>query len=271
MSKKRIKGLYLTIIIIIVIIVLCSSGYVGLRFYRHEKNQQTMIQNLQQRIEKLETEIHHKAIAWDENGFNYFAIGNSITKHRLASYWWDNDRGMAASKDDADYVHLVSQYLKENNSDVITYSYNFSSWEVNHADRAEFLEMLDVYLSEKIDLITIQLGENASELSTWESDFEELIAYVRNKSPNADIIVIGDFWSNGERDTQKEQVAKNCGVMYVSLEGIKDNTDYYAGVGTLVEDANGEMHAIEHNGVANHPGDKGMKAIADRIIEKFHK
>ena len=29
----------------------------------------------------------------------------------------------------------------------------------------------------------------------------------------------------------------------------------------------GQEHTVDHRGVANHPGDKGMQAIADRIIE----
>lgn len=38
-------------------------------------------------------------------------------------------------------------------------------------------------------------------------------------------------------------------------------------MGTLVEDSEGNMKEINHEGVAIHPGDKGMRAIADRIIE----
>lgn len=277
MSNKKKTGILVGCIVII-LCVSCLGIYLGVRFYKHEMYQQDMIRNLQlllsqqeARITMLENKISEKPIEWGEDSFNYLAIGNSITKHGLASYWWDDDRGMASSKDDADYVHLVSEYLKENNSNVVTHSYNFLSWEVNAADRAEFLELLDTYLSVKIDLITIQLGENASELSTWESDFEDLITYVKNKSPNADIVVVGDFWSNGERDALKQQAAQKCGVMYASLDGMKDNVDYYAGLGTLVEGSDGEMHSIEHNGVALHPGDKGMESIAGRIIEKLNK
>lgn len=259
MSNKKIKGLFISCIVVI-ILELCSIGYISLRLYKQSK-----------RIEELENKLYENNFEWSDDGFNYFAIGNSITKHGLANYWWDDDRGMAASKDEADYVHLVTQYLKNNNHDVVTNAYNFSAWEVNYADRAEFLGLLDVYLCSKIDLVTIQLGENASDLSTWESDFEELITYIHNKAPNANIIVVGDFWSNGERDSSKQQAAKMCDVKYVSLDGIKDNHDYYAGLGTLIEDAYGEMHSIEHDGVAIHPGDKGMKAIAEKIIEVLNK
>ena len=98
----------------------------------------------------------------------------------------------------------------------------------------------------------------------WESNFEELVAYVQSKSPNANIIVAGDLGSNRERDILKEQLAKKYGAMYIGLDGIKDNSDYYMGIRTLVEDSNGEMHSIEHEGVALHPRDKAMEAIAKK-------
>lgn len=40
------------------------------------------------------------------NEFKYLAIGNSITQHGICDYWW-NKHGMAASREDRDYVHLV--------------------------------------------------------------------------------------------------------------------------------------------------------------------
>ena len=64
----------------------------------------------------------------------------------------------------------------------------------------------------------------------------------------------------------KEQAAKETNVEYVSLEGIKDNKEYYAGMGTTIYDDDGNPHQINHEGVAAHPGDRGMEAIADRII-----
>lgn len=60
-----------------------------------------------------------------------------------------------------------------------------------------------------------------------------------------------------------------CGVKYVSLDGVKDNSLYYVGIGTEVEDSEGNKHSIEHDGVAIHPGDTGIEAIAERIIEKI--
>lgn len=253
---------------------------VGGRFYHHERLQNEQIQNLYKEIAELEDTVrkvneelyllkeksNQENIKWNDKGYNYLAIGNSITIHGIVEYWWDDDRGMAASCDESDYVHLVKSYLEANGKSVTMHAKNLSSWETNAEDRAEFREVLDNYLTDDINLITIQLGENAYNLNTWEKDFEELILYIKKVCPKAQILVIGNFWSNGNCDSDKEQAAKAQGVEYVSLEGIEDNDIYYAKLGTRVEGKNGDMHTIEHDGVAKHPGDKGMSAIAERII-----
>lgn len=228
-----------------------------------------LISNLSGKLEILENKVDGESVEWSEDGYNYLAIGNSITLHEFATYWWDDDRGMASSRDDKDYVHLVENYLKNNQSEVMMHATNFATWETQGTDRAEFLGLLNKYLSNKINLITIQLGENASNLDSWETDFEELITYVQDKAPGAEILVIGDFWSKGERYALKEKAANAKGVTYISLEGVKDNKDYFVGLGAYVEDSEGNMHIIEHGGVAAHPGDKGMEAIAERIIKEL--
>lgn len=51
----------------------------------------------------------------------------------------------------------------------------------------------DGYLSEKLDLVTIQLSENCSDTTTLEYDFREMVEYVQEKCPNAQIIIVDDF------------------------------------------------------------------------------
>ena len=138
-------------------------------------------------------------------------------------------------------------------------------WEVQNNDRIEGLSLLDAYLDDRLNLVTIQLGENASELSTFESDFVELIEYVKERCPIAQIVVVGDFWEYGGRDAMKKRAAETCGVSYVDLSEIKSNAAWYAGLGTVVYGDDGVEHVIEHDGVAAHPGDEAMKYIAEKI------
>lgn len=134
-------------------------------------------------------------------------------------------------------------------------------------DRGETLSLLDGLLSEELDLVTIQLSENASDLSTFESDFEELIRYVQNKAPDARLLVIGDFWDKEQKDEMKHKACEETGGEFISLDEIKGSEEYQCGMDTTVYDSEGNPHTVEHSGVAKHPGDIGMKWIADKIID----
>ena len=89
-----------------------------------------------------------------------------------------------------------------------------------------------------------------------------------SSAQNAQIIVIDDFWNSGEKSKLKWLAAEKENVDFVSLEDIKGKSEFQAGLGTVVYDKDGNEHTIEHEGVAKHPGDKGMEYIADRVIEK---
>lgn len=176
---------------------------------------------------------------------------------------------MAATSAENDYYHIVVDHLKDINNEVNDYAFNFSIWETLYTDRSETIEVLDHYLDRSLDLITIQLGENVSNLDTFESDFEYLINHISEVSPSAEVIVIGDFWESDNRDEIKKEVSEKCGVKYISLNEIKDKKEYECGIGTKVYGEDGEAHIVEHTGVAAHPNDKAMKYIADKIIENI--
>lgn len=173
---------------------------------------------------------------------------------------------MAASSAEMDYYHLVKKHLESVKDAVNSYALNFVIWETLYTDRAETLVVLDRYLDESLDLITIQLGENAKILDTFESDFEYLLNHIQESAPQAEIIVIGDFWEYEGRDAIKEKVSEKCSVRYIPLSEIKDNKAYQCGLGTTVYSSEGKPHTVEHSGVAVHPNDKAMELIADKII-----
>ena len=79
---------------------------------------------------------------------------------------------------------------------------------------------MDGLISEELDLVTIQLSENASDLSTFESDFEELIRYVQKCAPDAEVLVIGDFWDKELKDEMKQKASEETGVEFISLDEI---------------------------------------------------
>lgn len=65
----------------------------------------------------------------------------------------------------------------------------------------------------------------------------------------------------------KQKACQKTKVEFIGLDEIKGLKNYQCGIGTTVYDSNGNLHTVEHAGVANHPGDAGMKWIAERIIK----
>ena len=176
---------------------------------------------------------------------------------------------MAASEPERDYFHIVSEELKRMYPSITCCAYNFAVWEMMSADRAETISLLAPYLNEKINVITIQLGENVNDLSTFENDYTELLKHIRRQCPEAKIIVVTDFWEKNERDIMKIRAAEKCGAFIADISSIKDNENYMCNLGTQVTGSDGQTHIVEHSGVSRHPGDKGMTYIAEKIIEQL--
>lgn len=282
----RKKKLFLIIGMAIVAVFIAVLG-VGIKFLQHEQEQSSQIAHLLEENEyrKLQADALNAQIAelreeievmktankvtYEDDAFNYFAMGNSITQHPVSDYWW-SESGMAASSVEKDYVHLVSAYLEERYGKCMSYAYCYLPWEVQGYDRAETYSLIEPYLSEKLDLVTIQMGENIVDYATFESDFEALIKYVEKMCPNAQIIVIDDFWqAENNRAEIKRAVAEKCGVAFADLSEIRGNEAYECGFGTVIYDEEGNEHIVEHSGVAIHPGDKAMKYIADAVIAQL--
>lgn len=252
-------------VMVFVAAMVAAICVIEFQFIKYKKSQQNRISNLENKVNLLLAEKEKNSVKWNQKNYNYLAVGNSITLHSINDYWW-NECGMAATDKKNDFVHIISNAL-----DAQFYAYNFYTWEILGHDRSESLSLLDGFLSKEIDLITIQLGENVSDLCTYESDFRELVEYVQRGAQNAQIVVIGDFWDMEVKDNMKKQACEATGVTFVDLSPIKGLEEYQCGIGVAVYDEEKNRRIVEHCGVAKHPNDKGMKWIADRVLEKVKK
>lgn len=138
-------------------------------------------------------------------------IGNSITLHGKCSYW-PGEWGMAASKEENDYVHLLVNRLRNDGLQVDYAVTNFFKWEIMDHDRDEVLSLLDVYLKDSYDYIVLQLGENITSIATLERDFYSLLSYLSKKQPKATLLALSSFFIKDDVDDIKENLCFKRGV-----------------------------------------------------------
>ncbi len=266
MTKKKIFCILLVILLVI------SGSFIAYKFIQHEKAQNYRLSTLETSIQgniahfmekqRQKEEYYEYDTAYKDDAYNYLAIGNSLT---LIPSW---RRGICSTRPDNDYFHLVVKHLESQYDTVVAYPYNMSPWERSN-DRHSCLDLIDVYLSDKLNLVTIQLGENVTDQTTYEKDLEKLIDYVRQKAPKAQIIIIGDFWDK-KKSAQRQQAAQNTHCAFVDLSEIINNKNYqsYEGQECLLPD--GSTIQVSH-AAATHPGDKGMEYIANAVITAINK
>lgn len=197
------------------------------------------------------------------------AIGNSITRHEITSYWW-GDWGMAASSRDKDWVHLVLQRAKLAEPTATIEATNLAAWEqaTTSAARNALLPQLDSVLTSDVDCVIIRLSENVQDITTLQADYQSLIQYIRTKSPLASIFAGGSFWVADAKDAA---IAAACAAENVtfSKQSHLDSSDNKSAIGAIVNGDDGQTHSVDNQGVANHPGDKGMEAISKIFINQI--
>ena len=194
-------------------------------------------------------------------GVKVLFLGNSITVHgSMPKIGWTNVWGMAASEKEKDYVHLVTRGIEAKTGrkadlrirNLADFERNFRTW-----NSAENLKAEAVFSP---DYLVIALGENAPNLPTQEDRlayrkaFKQLLGIFmdgRTERPNA--VVRGVFWPNEAKDFEMGRVASEYGIPFV-------NADLGGDVSMTAKGL------FWHDGVQSHPGDKGMRTIADRIL-----
>lgn len=182
-------------------------------------------------------------------------LGNSITRHGKAeNLGWCGDWGMAASSKETDYVHkLISKFCQKGIKVSVCIA-NLSDWERTRNMDLLFTKYLSA-LRFDADYVIVRLGENACPdkyLSEFELCYGELTdLFSRN---GAKIVLTDLFWEYEPFDNFVAELAKARGYAFAEIHDL-GNDDEMKAIGKFT-----------HNGVAVHPGDKGMAEIAERIF-----
>ena len=202
-------------------------------------------------------------------------LGNSITLHGPSeSIGWTGNWGMAASAADKDYVHLVTQSLSQQYASASTANgpqtpqikiENIADFERQYTDYP-VEEKLQDFLRFKPDLVIVAIGENVPDLFSEESKtqfYGSVTKLLRTIQANGNptIVVRSCFWPNADKDAILKRATTDVSGIFVDISALsKDDSNF----------ARSERK-IEHSGVAAHPGDNGMRAIANAIIDAIKK
>jgi lysophospholipase L1-like esterase len=188
------------------------------------------------------------------NAYRILFMGDSLTYHGQTPNLWDYDSGMAASSPNNDFVHLVSQHIQSKMGrrpvEIL----------INNGGTGKIGSML-AYLTSHPDLkpslIIFQGGENDPFDGSFKDTYRSLLnLYQSSKIP---YIVMGDWWNDDKRDFDRQEALAH-GYAWIDINVFNKNPE--------MRGDGGPYHV---DGVAKHPNDKGMRAIADAIDGQFDK
>ncbi|MCX7006689.1 MAG: SGNH/GDSL hydrolase family protein [Kiritimatiellaeota bacterium] len=189
-------------------------------------------------------------------------LGNSITRHGpKADIGWTNNFGMAATALEKDYVHVltaaIAKQLGKQPEMLAASLVDFERGYANYDIAAKTKPFIDF----KADLIVLAIGENtpalanAAATTTYKECLVRLLKALKQGSAPV-IFVRSCFWANKAKDEALRQASAETGCVFVDIGALgKDEANY----------ARSEQK-IKHAGVANHPGDRGMQAIAGALL-----
>jgi hypothetical protein len=182
-------------------------------------------------------------------------LGNSITKTVPDEEpEWHGDWGMAASKAENDYVHLLIKWTEEfiPYADFQTYSISWFERDYWNTDYT----ILNRYSDPCYDVIIMRISENIADEQVYERNFK----YHYNKfittisCMHTNIICTNSFWER----TNSEQIIFNTAI---------ENGYFYIDIGDIYrKKGNTAIDEFKNRDIGIHPSDAGMKEIAELIF-----
>lgn len=187
----------------------------------------------------------------NEDGKRVLILGNSITRHGpCPEIGWEHDWGMAASREENDYVHRLLSLCK---GQVFLCVRQAAEWEVSLNEGRSCTEKLAPLRGFGAETVIFRLGENirADIGEGFYPALKELIGAVA--PPSAQVIFTTPFWKNEQVERGIERCAEERGVL-VPLSDLGGAAQFCA------------VGEYAHEGICAHPNDAGMRAIAERIF-----
>jgi hypothetical protein len=194
-------------------------------------------------------------------------LGNSVALHGPApQIGWTGNWGMAASGRDKDFAHVLhSQVCKATQGEPQLMVLNLADFERKQME-FDFEQGLRESIAFDADVVIVAVGANAPSLESDEAKqryrtaFEQLLKRLK-QTKSTTLLVRGEFWPDPAKEIIMREVCEKVGGTYVPLKELNNDP---ANLGSADQ-------KFEHAGVAGHPGDRGMKLIADELWKAIDK
>lgn len=202
-------------------------------------------------------------VSGDKGAFRLLILGNSMALHNPApEIGWTNQWGMAASAKEKDFAHLLWRAMEKKLG--VTGDcriHNIYKIERSFFDGFKPDKMYPDDLAWKPDYVVFAAGENApfDGRSEAEKRWEDVVVHMaedfRRVNPKVRFVFRTPFSFSPAKSRAMINAAERMGSPVADL-------------GTKGDDPT--MRAFDcgfkHKGVAGHPGDRGMKMMADAIF-----
>ena len=189
-------------------------------------------------------------------------IGNSITRHGPSTrIGWVGDWGMAATTAENDYVSQLIKLLSRNLTDGTWKAERVNAGLLETNPEKFQLTWSATQLSKKSNIVIIEAGDNFSldngSVDAFSRSYLQTLNTLRPQ--NGVLACVGTWWNSSAKNRIIRESCWAARGIYVDISGLSDFPENLAGA----------EQNIANKGVAAHPGDKGMKAIANRIFESI--
>ena len=193
-------------------------------------------------------------------------LGNSITLHGpKPSIGWTNNWGMAATEQAKDYVHVVQATVSELTGAVPEIMFkNIATFEQGYTNYNVETSLADAFAFAP-DLFVLAIGENVPAFTSEEqkTQFKDAVAHIINgvRTYSHPIVVVRScFWANAAKDLALSQVSQQAGAIFVNIGALGADESNLARSEPTFSDS-------IYDTFNTHPGDKGMSAIANAIVQ----
>ena len=186
-------------------------------------------------------------------GIRVLFAGNSITRHGpKEEIGWYGNHGMAASCAARDYVHILMERIQQAAPDAVFCVAQVADWEFNYKNPGSLYDCYAQAQSFGADVLIARFVENCPynefDDGIFSQEYERFLDYLGAKA----VIYTTGFW-NHPADRAICRIAEKHGSKAIVLGDLGELDEMKA------------PGLFEHPGVCHHPGDLGMRAIADRI------